>query len=211
MFPRLLPLLCGAFALLCGALVPSVAHAVPTFPIREGFRNSTVGTEWHLNGSAALTAPTDGEGNGWLRLTGTVNNQVGVIVNDNAFDSDRGVLAEFEYATHSGTGADGLVFFLYDGSVPIGSFQRGPLGGSIGYTSCHAPETAGLTGAYIGVAFDEWGNFANGDFCAQNGGMPDGILRPGRVVIRGGVDSDYQYLTSQPVSQGLIAQFPDTF
>src|SRR4051795_11095766 len=88
-----------ALALLSVLILAGTAHATATFPLTEGFRNTTVGPEWKSSGSAALTASADGEGNGWLRLTGAVNAQFGSMVNDNAFDSSRGVLAEFEYAT----------------------------------------------------------------------------------------------------------------
>ena len=187
------------------------ARAAATFPITERFTNSTIPPEWKSSGSTTLTAPVDGEGNGWLRLTDAVNTQFGSIVNDNAFDSSRGVLAEFSYATHSGTGADGLVFFLYDGATPYGSFATGPAGGSIGYTNCNTPGyvAPGLTGAYIGVAFDEWGNFANSTFCNQNGGLSGASLFPGRVVVRGGVANNYQYLGSQLVNHGLEAPRTD--
>jgi Bacterial lectin len=182
-FTRLVAL---AFVSVLALTCTTAAHAAATFPITEQFNNSTVGPDWLSSGSTVLTAPTDGEGNGWLRLTGAVNNQFGSIVNDNEFDSSRGVLAEFSYATHSGTGADGLVFFLYDGATPYGSFQTGPAGGSIGYTNCQTPGyvAPGLSGAYIGVAFDEWGNFGNDSFCLQNGGLPGNTLYPGRVVVR---------------------------
>lgn len=197
----------GALALTC----TSAAHAAATFPITERFQNSTVGPEWKSSGSATLTAPTDGEGNGWLRLTDAVNTQFGSIVNDDEFDSSRGVLAEFSYATYGGNGADGLVFFLYDGATPYGSFQTGPAGGSIGYTNCNTPGyvAPGLSGAYVGVAFDEFGNFGNDTFCLQNGGLPGSTLYPGRVVVRGGVANNYQYLGSQLVDQGLEAQRAD--
>jgi hypothetical protein len=198
-----LTLVCGALALLSVLILTSSAQATAAFPITEGFRNTTVGPEWKSSGSTALTATAPG--NGWLRLTGAVNNQFGAMVNDNAFDSNRGVLAEFEYATYGGTGADGLVFFLYDGTTDYTNFHTGPAGGSIGYTNCPGSSTAGLSGAYIGVAFDEWGNFANQQFCNQNGGLPGNLLRPGRVVIRGGVANNYQYLDSKLVGQGLVA------
>ncbi|HEY1891784.1 MAG TPA: PilC/PilY family type IV pilus protein [Steroidobacteraceae bacterium] len=67
-------------------------------------------------------------------------------------------------------GADGMSFFLIDGTQPI-SFTSGAntvgnygsWGGSLGYT-CSNSNTPynGLVGAYIGLGIDEYGNFLNG-------------------------------------------------
>jgi type IV pilus assembly protein PilY1 len=65
-------------------------------------------------------------------------------------------------------GADGMSFFLMDGSQPV-SFNSGAVGnygswgGSLGY-SCSNSNTPynGLVGAYIGLGIDEYGNFLNG-------------------------------------------------
>jgi hypothetical protein len=97
----------------------------------EGFHNSTVDTSiWHIGGSAALTAEGDGEGNGWLRLTPAINNRFGYAYNSTAFPSTDGLLVDFDYADWGGNGADGTVFFLYDGAT--GTFAPGPAGGSLG-------------------------------------------------------------------------------
>ncbi|WP_205696903.1 Ig-like domain-containing protein [Conexibacter sp. SYSU D00693] len=199
----------GIAALFAAALLllaPAKVLAA-TFPITESFRNTTMQPGWNLGGNASLTANSgDGNGNGWLRLTGAVNNQFGVANLNDAFPSNNGVLAEFEYAAWGGTGADGLVFFLYDGSVAQGSFSTGPVGGSIGYTNCPQTNTPGLSGAYIGVGFDEWGNFFNSTFCNQNGGEVGGpgALFPNRVGVRGGTPT-YPYLGSVVTSQSLQA------
>jgi outer membrane protein OmpA-like peptidoglycan-associated protein len=197
--------LAALLLIIVGFVMAQSAHA-GIFPITESFRNTTVGTDWHITSPAHLTAGSDGEGNGWLRLTDAVNNQFGSVVDDAAFPSNNGILAEFEYSTHDGTmgSADGLVFFLYDGATTLGNFHAGPVGGSIGYTNCPSSSLPGLSGAYIGVAFDEYGNFSNNTFCNQNGGASD-QLNPGRVAVRAGVDANYQYLTSAPVTGGLIS------
>jgi outer membrane protein OmpA-like peptidoglycan-associated protein len=202
-------LLLGCASVLTIALAWAVgvpaANAAGPFPITESFRNTTTDPNWVLSGSSALTANTgDAPGNGWLRLTGAVNTQFGVARNTQAFPSTNGILAEFQYATWGGSGADGLVFFLYDGSTDEAQFHTGPAGGSIGYTNCPQNGSAGLKNAYIGVAFDEWGNFANSSFCNQLGGFAS-PEQPNRVVIRGSEAAGYPYLTSAATSQSLIA------
>lgn len=64
-------------------------------------------------------------------------------------------------------GADGMSFFLMDGSQPVtfsdGTGNYGSWGGSLGYTCSNAnPPYNGLVGAYIGLGIDEYGNFLNG-------------------------------------------------
>jgi type IV pilus assembly protein PilY1 len=67
---------------------------------------------------------------------------------------------------HQTDGADGISFFLMDGTQPVtfgtvGNF--GSWGGSLGYT-CSNSNTPynGLVGGYIGLGIDEYGNFLNG-------------------------------------------------
>ncbi len=201
--------------LLTGALTTAAAwstllapaSAAPPFPITESFTRSTTEAGWTRGGAATLTAPADGEGNGWLRLTPAQQGQFGYVFNDVAFPSTNGVLAEFDYATWGGTGADGLVFFLYDGATPGDEFKPGPEGGSLGYSHCPSAGRSGLHNAYVGVGLDEWGNFSLGSFCNQ-GGEPGSALLKNRVTVRAGEGgaTPYRILATQVTSQSLIAQ-----
>jgi len=183
--------------------LPAAANAGSPFPMNEPFTGTSIGAQWHIGGSALLTAPSiDPDGAGWLRLTSATGNQFGYIVNDTAFPADNGILVDFDYATYGGTGADGLSFFLYDGATAYGSFQAGASGGSLGYAACDAKSNTGLTNAYIGVGFDEYGNFTNlADDC---GGTMDGSTpHPNYVSVRGSAADNYQLLTSAPATGGL--------
>ena len=180
-------------------LAAAPAQASGPFPITENFKNSTMGVGWQTSGTAALTAPTDGEGNGWMRLTPAVNASSGSVRLTQSFPSADGVLAEFDFAIWGGTQADGLAFFLYDGAQNEGAFHLGQLGGSLGYSNCNA--APGLSGAYVGVAFDVFGNFANTQFCGQTGIGPG--LSKNRVVVRGGATQNYDYLGSAIAAQPL--------
>lgn len=190
-----------ALVALLGLSVPRAHANTPPFPLTESFSHTTADPAWNFGGTvgdpAQLTAAADGDGSGWLRLTGATNDRSGYAFNDTAFPSSNGVLAEFSYATWGGSGADGLTFFLYDGSVAAGSFHTGPFGGSIGYTNCPDSSTAGLSGAYVGVSFDEFGNFGNASFCHQNGGF-NSVLNPKTVVVRGGVSDSYAFIGGAP-------------
>lgn len=121
---------------------PANAQAT-TFPIIQSFRDTTA-PGWLLSGTAALTANTDGAGNGWLRLTSTSpNDQSGTAIYNTAFPSTEGIVVRFTYATYGGSGADGFSFFLLDGSTA--NPQRGGAGGALGYSKIQT--TAGLTNA----------------------------------------------------------------
>src|ERR1700742_941880 len=93
-------------------LAAAPAQASGPFPITENFKNSTMGAGWQTSGTAALTAPPDGEANGWMPLTPAVNASSGSVRLTQSFPSADGVLAEFDFAIWGGTQADGLAFFL---------------------------------------------------------------------------------------------------
>lgn len=115
-------------------------------------------------------------GFGGLQLTEAVQQQSGALVVNQAFPSKGGISISFEYASFGTrnrnnftglpfeTGADGISVFLFDALVP--SFILGADGGSLSYAPRVADngtiEEPGLSGGYIGIGFDEFGNFANG-------------------------------------------------
>ncbi|WP_256013646.1 Ig-like domain-containing protein [Desertivirga xinjiangensis] len=138
----------------------------------------------------------DGEGKGYLRLTENTENQKGHIFSQTKFPFDKGLSIEFEYFTYGGggEGADGICFFLFDASVQptIGGF-----GGSLGYAaySGQGETSPGLKGAYLGVGFDEFGNFAT-NIESRNGGVPEADRKRETVTLRGSEASSYNFLTS---------------
>jgi Domain of unknown function DUF11/Bacterial lectin len=87
--------------------------------------------------------------------------------------------------TFVSTGADGVSFFLADGSKPL--VTPGGFGGSLGYAQTTDPFLVdGILGGYLGVGFDEFGNFGNntegrGAGCNQ----PDNGFYPNYVTLRG--------------------------
>lgn len=178
--------------LLLGWCLSGSAGAVQT--ISETFMGGSA-PGWIFGGSTTLTSGgADPAGQGWLRLTPAAGNQAGYAYYDTAYSTANGFVIEFEYGSWGGTSADGFVVFLFDGDTP--TFNIGDFGGSLGYANGCSP-TAGLSGAYIGIALDEYGNFTNpGDRC-KNGGPGQ---RANSVTIRGegnGVDNgtNYTYLT----------------
>ncbi|WP_330931166.1 beta strand repeat-containing protein, partial [Synoicihabitans lomoniglobus] len=163
--------------------------------LTESFTGTTA-SGWVMDGTGytpSLTASTgtDTVGDGWLRLTSNGGNQATSAYYDSAFTAAGStVYASFEYATWGGTGADGITFFLFDGST---SFAVGANGGSMGYaqkSGTGADDHAGLAGGYIGVAIDEFGNFSN----ATEGRVGGTGFAPDSISVRGSESSSYAFL-----------------
>ncbi|MBV8272687.1 MAG: pilus assembly protein PilY, partial [Cupriavidus sp.] len=150
-------------------------------------------------GGATGTLP-DPVGAGALRLTNgdrtkgsNGNYQNGAVVSDFTFPMQEGLQVTFSTVTYGGngfrgTGADGISFFLADGSRPA---SVGASGGSLGY-SCSNGNAAsdGVAGGYIGVGIDEYGNFSNvGDNTSSGPGQ-----KANRVSIRGSGNTNWANL-----------------
>lgn len=145
---------------------------------------------WTLGGtptSSILTGngTTDPVGQGWLRLTNNTGNQTGFAYNNTSFDLSQGVLIQFDYATWGGNGADGYSVYLFDANVP--TFNIGAFGGSLGYAQKLPPTVPtavpGISGGYMGIGVDEYGNFASPTE-GRSGGPGQ---RLNTVTIRGSV------------------------
>lgn len=127
--------------------------------------------------------PTNAANQGALLLTPAVNSQTGAILSNFTFPMSQGLQVTFTTYSYGSTsngapaniGADGIVFFLTDGTKPVPS-DTGASGGAMGY-GCSYTNTAagkkwnGLANAYLGLGMDEWGNFLND---GDNSG--DGVL-----------------------------------
>lgn len=135
-----------------------------------------------------------------LQLTSNSNNKFGaVFVNNRKFNTANGINIEFEYSMYGGTngGADGIAFFLFDAAVEVPTI--GAIGAGLGYGynrsiifnhSVHRKK--GLSGGYIGIAFDSFGNFKTRRFQGEslvNGinwdNYNNSINFKGHVSIRG--------------------------
>ena len=159
-------------------LASSLAHAQVLTESFTGAAGSTP-AGWVFAGTGYtpnLTGPADG--GGWLRLTDTTNQVATSAYYDYAFNATGAtVYASFDYASWGGTGADGIAFFLFDGST---AFSVGAPGASLGYANRNAE--SGLAGGYIGVGIDEYRNYSSTD---ENkiGGTPG--LTPDAIAVRG--------------------------
>lgn len=153
--------------------------------------NTADATGLVIGNSAFLTAARgiDPNGDGFLRLTEAKTNQKGYMYVQASFPTTSGILADFEYkiwrevAENTYFGADGFTVFLFDGNVTDANFKLGGFGGSLGYATYSNPaNTPGLSGGYVGIGFDEYGNYSTNTE-QRNGGSA--TLVPNAVVLRG--------------------------
>ncbi|KHK56147.1 pilus assembly protein PilY [Ralstonia sp. A12] len=155
----------------------------------------------------------DQPGSGALRLTngdtgaGTNgNSQTGAVVSNFTFPTNQGLQVTFTTVTYGGnayknangvkSGADGISFFLADGSKPA---TVGALGGSLGYSCSNGNATYdGVQGGYIGLGIDEFGNFSNSNDNTSTGANPNGGAGaiPGRISLRGAGNTNWANLSS---------------
>jgi type IV pilus assembly protein PilY1 len=178
-----------------------------------------------LTGGYNGTFP-DPVGKGALRFTNGYPygyNESGGILSTTPFPTGQGVSITFKTVTYLGNsggggsdGADGISFFLMDASqlntATINGKSNGDgnglgsFGGSLGYTcSNNNSPYNGLTGGYLGLGIDEYGNFLNGttntlgetgttasgDNTATGGGY-----QPGRIGLRGAGSISFNALTA---------------
>jgi hypothetical protein len=132
---------------------------------------------WDTYGDASI-AEIDGINT--LRLTEADGRQVGAGVYTNPFSTTQGFTVEFHYYANEGSGGDGFALLLLnEPQVAVDGFSVGRAGGSLGYTG-----NPGITGGYLAVGFDEFGNFS-----ATNPDRSDGPGRnPQSITVRGAGD-----------------------
>lgn len=191
---------------LTGVGTPVAGSPAPQQPFLTA-RNTVIAPIGGIQGSS--TGALDAVGNGALRLTNNIADQAAFVLYDRPISSTDGLTITFELYAYGGSTnpdrADGVSFFLLDGSTS--PTTAGAFGGSLGYAQKNgiAP---GLAGGYLGIGFDEYGNFSNPTDSDTPGAAVVRTGGPGRVAdtisIRGGATSNYQYITgTDPLPFGI--------
>ncbi|MGL4501452.1 MAG: lectin-like domain-containing protein, partial [Planktothrix sp.] len=137
------------------------------------------------------TPTPEPNGAGALRLTSDNVNEAGFVVYNTPIDSTSGLTILFDYYSYGGTAdttgneGDGLSFFLIDGDKS--PTKAGAFGGSLGYAQNRFTSANGIAGGYIGIGFDEYGNFATQVNSSNIPIRADGSATPVRdsITIRG--------------------------
>ncbi|KQQ27581.1 lectin-like domain-containing protein [Frondihabitans sp. Leaf304] len=141
---------------------------------------------------------------GWLRLTTDTAHHKGSWITDEPFDTTLGLDITFDYGMYADAlGGDGISFFLADGDAQPAT---GAHGAGLGY-SCMSTTASvgdctipGVPGGYLGIGFDEFGNFS----------LPLNNSGPGRapssIAVRGSGDGlvGYPYQLGAPAPGGSL-------
>ncbi|WP_084763231.1 DUF4347 domain-containing protein [[Scytonema hofmanni] UTEX B 1581] len=127
----------------------------------------------------------DAVGSGALRLTSAAENQASFVIYNRPINENSGLSITFDIHSYGGDGADGISFFLIDGNA--NPTQAGAFGGSLGYSSDGI--NPGLVGGYLGIGFDEFGNFSNPVYGADGPGQT-----PDSIAVHGSEANAYNYL-----------------
>lgn len=165
------------------------------FPYEENFKSaaqpSAVSIASVPSGVNSAKFTNDG-----LQLTPANLSQFGaVFINSLQFKTINGIKIEFEYMIYGGgvvNNADGISLFLFDASISNPTI--GSKGAGLGYAFNRANNvyasfrSTGLTGGYLGIGFDNYGNFKGKRFQAESrvNGLPDGgDLGGSHITLRG--------------------------
>ena len=117
---------------------------------------------------------SDSNGSGALILTTAAGNQTATMLYNSALPTAGGIDVSFYQAQYGGDNADGISFFVQNGSV--NNLTTGIAGGGLGYK--------GLPGGLFGVGFDKYGNWLN-----TSGSWDSACSNPGQtayaIAVRG--------------------------
>jgi hypothetical protein len=203
-------------ALLAAVLVvlPATRAEAATVLLQEGFGGtSVVDPAWQGLDSACITrataTPPTGTSNlgvcanreqsprastdpGFLQLTDTRTNAKGGAVFNRPIPATGGLDVQFDQYQYQAVlglqGADGIGFFLTDGSRSLPA--AGAPGGSLGYGQSTTVD--GVNGGYLGIGLDVYGNFSSsgGGLGANCATPPTGLAwelrQPPRRQLRPG-------------------------
>jgi hypothetical protein len=196
-----------------------------TVLVNETFANIATGAnDWTYYTPACLTAgaspppgslppcgslaPQDPPGGGALQLTPDTPNMTGLVGWYQPLKVGKGLEVSFtlyDFNPSQLEGSDGTLLYFADGSKPAPTEPDGT-GGCLGYFYksgwCPGPGGAGLANAYLGVGFDEFGNFSA---LIKDG--PDEVV-PNTVALGGSVSTGYAYVGGVTAENGAPASLP---
>jgi MSHA biogenesis protein MshQ len=173
-------------------LVADNAHADSFTPepvcLSDTFDRGALGDRWSVASSSGTFGVPRIVGNRMRLTDNAAYNSTGATFLRTTPGKGNKITVTFKYYAYNGNNADGVVLTFSDASVTP---QPGGWGGSLGYAPV-SNVNDGFAGGWLGVAFDEYGNFSN-----ATEGRAGGIgFTKQAVAIRGsGVGtSGYAYL-----------------
>ncbi|WP_421250827.1 DUF6701 domain-containing protein [Aeromonas sp. 600584] len=160
------------------------AFTPPLACFNDNFSSGSLSSDWVVKTSSGSFTPSIV--NGRLRLTQAVGNQATSTTYQRLFPAANNLVTiSFNHYAYGGNGADGMAVVLSDATVTP---QPGAFGGPLGYG--FKPGIPGFAGGWLGIGFDEFGNYSG------EGGTANVGQRRQAVVIRGSGSgtSGYNYL-----------------
>ena len=181
-------------AIAFGLAVPAASAA--TFSINEPLDTpGALSAPWVVGGSfaASVVTSSDTPANA-LRLTDAGGGETGFAIYNKPVSVTKGIDITFHQAQYGGDGADGIAFFVKDGSDPNTSV--GAPGGGIGYSPSVGSQN-GLDKALLGIGLDAFGNFANvggdGTGCNTTFNRTEGAGNANAITLRGAGNAQAGY------------------
>src|SRR6516162_2177484 len=153
---------------------------------------------------------------GYLQLTDTAGNDAGAVLYNQPLPSGAGLQITFDQFQYGGSGADGIGFFLVNGSADLTA--TGATGGALGYAQLlgtSLPQHNGVNSGVLGVGLDAFGNFSNDGEGRGNGcptaspfGTTTARTNPNAVVLRGAGNglTGYCFLTATGTCSGCTGK-----
>ncbi|MCC3543897.1 MAG: DUF4347 domain-containing protein [Microcoleus sp. PH2017_22_RUC_O_B] len=185
-------------SVLATLVAETFAGATALGPWIYGTSNGAANPGLTAGGTATGIIPAlgtgDAVGSGTLRLTSAVGDQAAFVIYDNPIAATEGIKVTFDLFAYGGNGADGVSFFLIDGTTT--PTAAGGFGGSLGYAQTSANGgVPGIAGGYLGIGLDEFGNFANPTESRVGG---PGAIQDS-ITVRGSLATNYGFLANAPV------------
>jgi hypothetical protein len=170
-----------AWAPVVAAVVLTTGFAVRAQDITGVFTDAGSAPAWSVSSAPRVKSATDGSG--WLRLVSAEDRAaLGRVQARTVLPPDAPIRLEFDTVTWGGGRFmnDGITIYFFDPkAAAAGAGALG--GGAMGYCN--------MNGAYLGIAIDDYGNFARTRCGYNHGWMPPSGVTDGRrahsVTVRG--------------------------
>lgn len=179
-------------------LPPSMSCVCDNFGRSSVNPSSIFGGNWSLASISGNFGVPKIINSGYLRMTNSSTEVSTAATMPGTFPAAGNLITvDFRLYAYNGNGADGVALTLSDASIPP---VPGSFGGSLGYAQRTNPNQVGFAGGWIGVGFDEYGNYSS----ASEGRVGGPGFRSQAVAVRGSGSG----LTGYPYLAGTASLNP---